>query len=72
MARKRKKLKHLDYQSREYWNRLLAEEGLSMSQGEHPKLIYSPNIERLENGIDPTGRVHPHPTDGNYDSWSRA
>jgi hypothetical protein len=35
MARKREKLKHLDYNSREYWNRLLVQEGLSMSAGLH-------------------------------------
>jgi hypothetical protein len=33
MARKRNKLKDIDYQSREYWNRLLVDEGLSMSAG---------------------------------------
>lgn len=59
--RKRKNLQHLNFDSREYWNRLLAQDGLSMSQGRHPKLIYSPDLAKLENGIDPTGRVHPYP-----------
>lgn len=61
MPRKRKKLRHLDYQSREYWNRLLVEEGLSMSQGQHPKLMYSPDLGRLENGQELSGRVRPRP-----------
>ncbi len=56
IVRRKYKRKNL----REYWNRLLAQKGLSMSQGLHPKLIYSPDLERLENGIDRTGRVHPH------------
>jgi hypothetical protein len=39
VARKRSALKHLDYQSEEYWNRLLVEEGLAVDTGRHPKLI---------------------------------
>lgn len=51
MARKRKNLQHLDYKSNEYWQRLLVEDQLSLSQGEHPKLIYagdSRNLGRIE------------------------
>jgi hypothetical protein len=40
MARKRKKLKGLDYQSAEYWNRLLIEEGLSMEAGTSRRITY--------------------------------
>jgi hypothetical protein len=40
MARKRKKLQGFDYNSPEYWNRLLAEDTLSMEQGRNPKLTY--------------------------------
>lgn len=61
MARKRKKLRHLDYNSREYWNRLLAQEGMSMSQGQHPKLVYSGALDRLELVLVKrrTGKVSP-------------
>lgn len=62
MARKRKKLRHLNYQSREYWNRLLAQEGLTMYEGLDKRLIYSPDltvIEKLERGR--TGRIDPFP-----------
>ena len=48
MARKRKKLEDLDYQTREYWNRLLAQDGLTMSQGLHPKLSYQGTAHDLE------------------------
>jgi hypothetical protein len=40
MARKRNALVHLDYNSREYWNRLLAAEGLSVDAGRYPKQVY--------------------------------
>lgn len=40
MARKRRELKDLDYKSQEYWNKLLAEDGMSMKQGINPKLVY--------------------------------
>jgi hypothetical protein len=40
MARKRAGLAKLDYQSLEYWNKLLAKGGLTMRQGLHPKLSY--------------------------------
>lgn len=64
MARKRKKLKDLDYESPEYWNRLLAEEGLTMEQGNNPKLVYVGSsddlsvVEEYQSG-DRTGRVRP-------------
>lgn len=48
MARKREKLKDLDYQSPEYWNRLLAEEGMSLDQGLNPKLSYAGDSKDLE------------------------
>jgi hypothetical protein len=40
MARKRKKLKDLDYDSKEYWEALLFEDGLSMKRGTTSKLSY--------------------------------
>jgi hypothetical protein len=54
--RKRKNLQHLGYDSSEYWNRVLAQEGLSMSQGEHPKLVnMSPDtleiVERYQSSL---------------------
>ena len=65
MARKREKLKGLDYQSAEYWNRLLAEEKMSMEQGVHPSLIYVGDSGRLEDieGFHRTddGRIRPKP-----------
>lgn len=66
MARKRKKLRHLNYNSKEYWNRLLAAEKMSMSQGRNPKLIYdgdSYDLDRLQIGLQwqRTGRVMPKP-----------
>ncbi len=63
MARKREKLKGLDYQSPEYWNRLLAQEGLSLSSGIHPRLSYqgSPqDVEYIAGAIESdTGRITP-------------
>jgi len=41
MAGKRKNLKHLDYQSQEYWEALLKEEHLSMRRGTTSKLVYA-------------------------------
>jgi hypothetical protein len=64
MARKRKNLKHLDYQSEEYWNRLLAEEGLAVDTGRHPKLVLVGGsselvvVEKMEFGKR-FGRVRP-------------
>ena len=40
MARKRKKLKHLDYNSKAYWEALLKQEHLSMERGRTSKLVY--------------------------------
>lgn len=50
MARKRKGLGHLDYESQEYWNRLLSREGLSLDRGKSSKLLYiggASEVERL-------------------------
>lgn len=65
MARKRKALANLDYQSAEYWNRLLAEDKMTMDQGLHPSLIYvgdSAQVETIE-GFNRTydGRIKPKP-----------
>jgi hypothetical protein len=65
MARKREKLKGLDYSSREYWNRLLAEEGMSMSAGLNlHRLVYTGDSQSLdkiqeEQSERDTGRVPP-------------
>jgi hypothetical protein len=65
MARKRKALKDLDYGSREYWNKLLAEEGLSMSRGLNPdRLSYvgdSQQLDKIQETLsqNETGRVTP-------------
>lgn len=65
MARKREKLKDLDYSSREYWNRLLAEEGMSMSAGLNlHRLVYTGDSQSLdkiqeEQSERDTGRVPP-------------
>lgn len=51
MARKRKNLNHLDYNSAEYWNRLLVQEGLALDRGKSSKVIYvggATDIEMLE------------------------
>lgn len=51
MARKRKNLSHLDYNSTEYWNRLLVEEKLSIDRGKSKKLLYiggATDVEMLE------------------------
>jgi hypothetical protein len=66
MARKRKKLKGIDYESSEYWNRLLNQDGLSLNAGKTEKLIYaggSIDIDRLKGFLDTRiGRVAPHDT----------
>ena len=65
MARKREKLKDLDYSSREYWNRLLSEEGMSMSAGLNlHRLVYTGDSQSLdkiqeEQSERDTGRVPP-------------
>ena len=48
MARKRKTLQSLDYNSQEYWNKLLVEEGLAVEVGRHPKLILVGGSTELE------------------------
>jgi hypothetical protein len=60
MARKRKKLKTLDYTSREYWNRLLSEDGLTMSQGLDPRLVYDDDIEARDSRQQRSGRKLPY------------
>jgi hypothetical protein len=67
LARKRKKLKNLDYTSVEYWNRLLVEEGLSLSAGlGSGKLVYvgdTRTIDRIQEDQSQheTGRTMPKP-----------
>ena len=66
MARKRKRLKHLEYDSPEYWNRLLAEEGLTLDRALQPnKLIYvggATDVESLEGARRmENGRITPKP-----------
>lgn len=61
MARKRKELQGLDYSSPEYWNRLLAQEGLSMEAGTSRRITYvgdSITLERIAGGED-TGTNDP-------------
>ena len=50
MARKRKKLKDLglDYESSEYWNRLLAMEGLTLRAGLNRRLVYVGDSRKLD------------------------
>ena len=50
MARKRKKLKDLglDYESSEYWNRLLAMEGLTLRAGLNRRLAYVGDSRKLD------------------------
>ena len=66
MARKRKKLKNIEYNSKEYWNKLLAQDGLSMSQGLDPRQIYvgdsaAIDIVQEERSQRETGRTLPKP-----------
>jgi len=67
MARKRKNLQTFDYQSPEYWNRLLVEEGLSLDKGRSNKLLYigGPNeVEALEGFLrTDTGQTRAKSTD---------
>jgi hypothetical protein len=48
VARKRAKLKKWDYNSREYWNRLLAMEGLSLSAGLNRHIVYVGDSGKLD------------------------
>jgi hypothetical protein len=66
MARKRKKLRTLDYDSPEYWNRLLVEDGLSMDRALQPnKISYVGNgadVEYIEGARrTDNGRIMPKP-----------
>lgn len=66
MARKRKKLQHLDYNSPEYWNRLLAEEGLTLHAGEDKRQVYvgdsgSLDFIQEDQSQRETGRTLPKP-----------
>jgi hypothetical protein len=56
LARKRKKLKDLDYESKEYWDKLLKEEGLSMETGRNYKLSYVGGTDVLERMAEDKGR----------------
>jgi hypothetical protein len=63
MARKRQKLMGLDYDSKEYWDRLLVMEGLAADKGRDPRLLpigNSTNLEALERTLYPSGRKLPH------------
>ena len=40
VARKRMKLRGLDYELPEYWNRLLNQDGLSVNRGRSKRLLY--------------------------------
>lgn len=48
MARKRATLKDLDYQSPQYWEKLLREDGLSMEAGTSRRLTYVGDSNALE------------------------
>lgn len=51
MARKRDSLTNLEYRSQEYWERLLAEDGLSMEAGTSKRVSYvgtTAVLERIE------------------------
>jgi hypothetical protein len=48
MARKRKALRKIDYKSPEYWNRLLASEGLSMERGTSRRVTYVGGTQTLD------------------------
>ena len=67
MARKRKGLEHLDYNSQEYWNRVLVDEGLSMDRGRDPRVIYmglSSQLDFGDSGYQQCGggrRIKPKP-----------
>lgn len=65
MARKRKKLGKFDYQSPEYWNHLLVEEGLAVDRGKHPRrLVYvggEAELSVIEKYINLNGQKLPHP-----------
>ena len=66
MARKRKKLQGLDYESPEYWNRLLNQDGLSLNRGKSEKVLYvggTSGVDRLRGFVETSiGRVSPHDT----------
>jgi hypothetical protein len=65
VARKRSGLKGLDYESAEYWNLLLAQDGLSMSAGlDLHRVVYagdSRNLDKIqeEQSGRESGRVPP-------------
>ena len=67
MARKERKRMidgHLyDPTSREYWNKILAEQGLSTESGRDPRLVSignSVDLETLERTRSQSGRKMPH------------
>jgi hypothetical protein len=63
VARKREKLKGLDYESPEYWEKLLKEEGLVMGRGTSSKLSYvgSGSVAEFIHGAESNndGRIKP-------------
>jgi hypothetical protein len=65
MARKREKLKKLDYHSKEYWSKLLTQEGLSMERGTSRRLTYvgGSSVAESIDGEQYTrsGRIPPKP-----------
>lgn len=66
VARKRKNLRDLDYETKEYWDALLREEGLSMDRGRHKKLSYvgaGSSVEYLHGVITDgaSNRIEPKP-----------
>jgi hypothetical protein len=67
MARKRKKLGHLDYESKLYWERLLTLDGLSMERGRSDHLSYVGDGGDLEDiqavRETPNGRITPDDID---------
>jgi hypothetical protein len=63
MARKRNKLRKIDYNSLEYWNALLVQEGLGTDTGRDPRLIPVGNFYELgilERLNYTSGRKLPH------------
>ncbi len=66
MARKRKKLQDLEYNSQSYWEKLLTLDGLSMERGRSDRLSYVGNgaeLESIEGELGTLERIKPTPTD---------
>ena len=43
----RKKIDASQHETQQYWNKLLADYGLSVEKGRHPKLIYTGDSGRI-------------------------